>query len=116
MRLLAQAHSMRWICALLLVGFSTQAALAAAHPPIPISSGVLREQPMDDDAHGSHDPATCSFCRILSFFEHGLPMPPLRGPHLADAPRAGLDVLPAARPEQLFDRPTSRGPPRSRTA
>jgi hypothetical protein len=116
MRLLAKARSMRWICALLLVGFSMQTALAAAHPPVPIASSVVHEQPMDDDAHESHDPASCSFCRILSFFEHGLSVPPLCGPLVAEAPRAGLEVLPAPRAERFFDQPTSRAPPHSQSA
>jgi hypothetical protein len=105
---------MRWICALLLVGFSTQTALATAHPSIPVPSGVVHEHPMDDDPREGHDPASCSFCRILSFFEHGLPVASLCGPLLADTPRDGLEVMPAPRAKQFFDRPSSRAPPHSR--
>jgi hypothetical protein len=104
---------MRWICALLLVGFS---ALAAAHPPIPIPSHVVHQQPMDDDSRQGHDPTSCPFCRILSLFEHGLPVPPLCIPLVADALRVGLEASPAARTDQFFDRPISRAPPHSRIA
>jgi hypothetical protein len=107
---------MPWICALLLVGFSTQTALAAAHRPIAIHSGVVHQQPRDGHTRHGHDPASCPFCRILSLFEHGLPAPPLCVPLVADALRVGLEELPAARTDQFFDRPTSRAPPHSRIA
>jgi hypothetical protein len=107
---------MRCLCALLLVGFSAQTALASAHPSIPVPSGIVHEHPMDDDRREGHDPASCSFCRIFSFFEHGLPVPSLCGPLLADAPQAGLEALPAPRGNQSFDRPTSRAPPHFRIA
>ena len=107
----AQPFRMHCLCALLLVGLATHAALAATHSSVAVYPGATHAQPADGESGGGHDPASCSFCRIAPAFEHALSAPPLCLPIGVEVIRDRIDALPAPRPQRPWSSAVSRAPP-----